>query len=194
MSRYRRKSFEVDAQRVQSPQMVLTTDGHKYAKRGDWLVTETNGDTHLCEADIFRDEVRADHPAPPQPRRRRIMSSLFDEALKLTTSANLSLDGEFAEAVTYRPRTGSDRSIYATVTRNPPATPDELQRGITPSLMVEVRNDSTYGIALSELDTGGDALVLKIRLGGADAAEAVMLPEPAAQDAASILFRIGKRK
>jgi hypothetical protein len=56
MSRYRRKSFEVDAQRVQSPQMVLTTDGHKYAKRGDWLVTESNGDTHLCEADMFREK------------------------------------------------------------------------------------------------------------------------------------------
>jgi hypothetical protein len=123
------------------------------------------------------------------------MSADFDNVIIEDAAAIVSSDeGEFAEEATYRPRTGDDRAIDAIVIRNPPATPDELQRGITPSLEIVVKNTTTRGIALSELDTGGDAIVLKIRLGGADAAEPLMLPEPAMQDAASITFRIGKRK
>jgi hypothetical protein len=122
------------------------------------------------------------------------MSSAFDDILSADASAIVdSGDGEFAEIATYRPRTGSDREIDVIVVRKPPATPDELQQGITPSLEITLKNTTTRGIALSELDTGGDAIVLKPRLGGADAAVPILLPEPAAQDAAAITFRIGKR-
>lgn len=112
----------------------------------------------------------------------------FDDAMGF----NLSSDGPFSEPVTYRPRTGAARAIQASLVRNPPATPAELSRGFTPSMMITVLNDATRGISAAELDTGGDAILLAQRLGDATSA-AILLPPPDSQDAATLTFRIGKR-
>ncbi len=108
--------------------------------------------------------------------------------------------GDMYETVTYRPRAATsptdnslDRSISAVVNRNPAARPDELTRGVTPSLEISVRNDSTYGISISELQAGGDAIYLKLRLGDSADTRIELVP-PDTQDAGMLTFRIGKRK
>lgn len=120
------------------------------------------------------------------------MSSAFDAMMQADMAILLGSSGEFAEAVTYKPRVGSARAIYADVVRKPPATPEELRTEKVPSLLITVQNSATTGIAAAELDTGGDRIALKLRLGDAKDTD-ILLGPPDTQDAAVLTFRIGKR-
>ena len=69
------------------------------------------------------------------------------------------------ETLTYTPNGGAARSIAAVVNR--PGRDEHLGRAAVPTFAVQVINDSTLGIALSELDLGGDTITLAERVGGA---------------------------
>lgn len=119
--------------------------------------------------------------------------SMFDAAQSMSWAANLNGSLAPSEDATYVNSVGDvTRSIKVIVNRKPAALPDELDRGITPSIEIVVRNDSTYGIASSELDSGGDKIQLKLRLGDAADTE-LLLTEPSEHTAATLTFRLGKR-
>lgn len=70
---------------------------------------------------------------------------------------------EFAESVTYYPRTrtataSSSRSIAAVVFRNQMEVVSENGVSVLPVWEVHVANNSTTGIASTEIDTGGDQI------------------------------------
>jgi len=71
---------------------------------------------------------------------------------------------DFAEVVTYYPRqrfgeaTPTSRTINAVVMREQIQTIGEDGDTVSPMWQVHVANDSTYGIASSELDLGGDQI------------------------------------
>lgn len=88
----------------------------------------------------------------------------FDDNLE--GSGDLFLD-EFGEDITYHPSGGSDRAIQAIVTRLGPANLEGLPIGRAERLEIEVLNDTVFGIACSELNTGGDYVTLAARLGAA---------------------------
>lgn len=97
----------------------------------------------------------------------------------------------FAEALTYVPRTGATRAIYGIIDREPAATRAEVDAGVAPKLVVSVQNHATYGISLTELQTGGDRILVKRRLGGTEA-DYHLLPMPSGQDVGWLTFRIVK--
>jgi hypothetical protein len=82
---------------------------------------------------------------------------------------------DFAESVTYYPRSGSSRSINAIVSREQIATFSEDGGQLNlPSFQVHVANDSTNGISSSELDLGGDEIAIPPRDGKSAARKAIM--------------------
>lgn len=79
---------------------------------------------------------------------------------------------DFAETVTYYPHVGfgeteTSREIKAIVIRNQIET-SSADGGdvVIPVFEVYVKNDSTLGISSSELDTGGDKILIATRIGG----------------------------
>ncbi len=89
----------------------------------------------------------------------------------------LDVDG-FAETVVYvpgsqlanynaTPRTYAGRSISAVVRRMVPEAAFGIRQDVQPRLLVIVANSATLGISSSELDTGGDKLILPYRIGEA---------------------------
>lgn len=108
----------------------------------------------------------------------------------MTATANFGGDLAPTETAYYLNNEGdSPRTIKAWVNREPAATPEEFAEGKVPQLEIIVRNDSTYGIALSEFDKG-DKIRIGARVGGST--EDYLLPAPAAQSATTLTFRIGK--
>lgn len=73
--------------------------------------------------------------------------------------------GEFAETVTYRKRSGVQRSIKAVVFREAVVNSEESGGAQTPTFEVHVDNDIVNGIASDEIDLGGDQIVLPVRDG-----------------------------
>lgn len=69
------------------------------------------------------------------------------------------------EAVVYQPRTGAPRPIQATVIRNPPASNNLSGQDVAPRMTVLVSNDAATGISSTELDTGGDKILVAYRKG-----------------------------
>ena len=69
---------------------------------------------------------------------------------------------DFAEVITYLPRHGDARSINAVVIRDAIQDSDGI---VMPSWTVNVANDSTHGIASTEIDIGGDQVMLPPRDG-----------------------------
>lgn len=76
----------------------------------------------------------------------------------------LNLD-DFAEVVVYYPRGGGARQIRAIVNRDPPSFYDSTGAVVAVSFMIYVANDSTTGIAATEIDTGGDRIAVARREG-----------------------------
>ena len=74
---------------------------------------------------------------------------IFDDML--ASDAAGFTDG-WGEAVTLTFQDATTRSVYAIVDRDPPA---EFGNGNVPSMVLTFRNDSTYGLAASEVDGGG---------------------------------------
>lgn len=81
-----------------------------------------------------------------------------DAALFVSTS-------DFGESVVYRKRNNTTRTINAVVIRQvAELISDEENRALT-VFEVHVINDSTTGIATSEIDLGGDAIEIADRVG-----------------------------
>lgn len=73
-------------------------------------------------------------------------------------------DGIGAEAIVYRPKGGTPRTINAVVTRNPPQ--DSSAGIVQPLLEISVANHATLGISSADVDYGGDSVTLSDRIGG----------------------------
>jgi hypothetical protein len=185
MATYRRRE-EVEAVEAQRPGMLTTPDGPAAYLPGGFHNYDAPRGKLRDEAAGISLEVRPRHAAGGQ------VSANFDAAMQADAAAILGADGEFAEAVTYKPRHGATRAIYASVIRNPLATPQELRSEKVPALHITVQNSATTGISSAELDTGGDRIALKLKLG--DTADTdILLTALDSQDAAVLTFRIGKR-
>ncbi len=72
---------------------------------------------------------------------------------------------DFAEPVTYYPRSGSNREINAVVNRDALALVPEDGDVVTCVFEVSVVNNGTTGIASDEIDLGGDAIAFAPRVG-----------------------------
>lgn len=72
---------------------------------------------------------------------------------------------EFAEEVTYYPRSGGSRTILAIVEREPPSLFDQAGNVVMVAFLVWVKNDKTDGILATELNTGNDQIELPERIG-----------------------------
>lgn len=83
----------------------------------------------------------------------------------------------FGEEITYTPKDGTPRTIWAVVTREPVQGINEMQKARSPRLVVQVLTDSTIGtyggIDFDELNTGGDTLTVATRYGGTAAARPI---------------------
>ena len=80
---------------------------------------------------------------------------------------------EFGEEITYRPKDGLNRTILAVVDRDPPAPVEGAGEGVMGKRIViwvannesSIAIDEFGGIAVDELNTGGDEVDLPVRLG-----------------------------
>lgn len=102
-------------------------------------------------------------------------------------------DGFGAETVTYTKASGATRSIKAQIERAPPTEyGGETPR---PYVVAVVMNDSTYGIAASEIDYGGDTITVTSRLGKSSTSRAHKIHRPAdgAPDHDAAMIRIELR-
>jgi hypothetical protein len=91
---------------------------------------------------------------------------LINDQAEIDSEFFVDADVGFGESITYKKRGTTSRTINATVDRDPPVRADTQGEAYKPQMDVQVRNDSTKGIALSELDTGLDRLSIAQRLGG----------------------------
>lgn len=124
------------------------------------------------------------------------MNSDFDAMAAGDLAGIVGAAGEFSEPAIYVSAAGGWRRIYAIVDRQPAVRPAELQRGLIPTFSIVVANDSTTGISSNELDISGDGILVARRAGEAidETSDPILLGEPAEQDAACLVFRIGRRK
>lgn len=91
--------------------------------------------------------------------------SRFATQFRRTAAPNLQR--QFGEPVVYYRGDGVERSINAMVTRDPLTIIAELGDTLGVSIIVEVRNDATYGITSSEVDTAVDQIGVPLRNGEA---------------------------
>ncbi len=82
------------------------------------------------------------------------------------------------ESVTYTKKTGTTRSIKATVMRRSPVQGDA---GREHWMTVMVANSATYGISSTEIDPGGDTITVSYRPGGTARAYMVALSTDAVE-------------
>lgn len=93
------------------------------------------------------------------------------------------------ETITYKPMTGATRSISAQVFRDGIVT---TEGGMTTAQMtIRCRNDSTYGIATSEINVSGDKVSVAYRKGGT--ARDYPIAELTMSDEQEIEFRVQGR-
>jgi len=91
------------------------------------------------------------------------MSTVFDS--HFAASGFSLLLSQFGESITYRPRAGGLRPIIAIVEREPPAIYDASGNAVMPKAVIRVYNSNKSGIASSEVDTGGDEVEFKLKIG-----------------------------
>lgn len=89
------------------------------------------------------------------------MSDVFDKTLELSADSFFLLPG--IETITYFPASGASREIKAVVNRTGPELPGDFSGGQRDSVEILVKNNSTDGIASTEIDTGGDKAQIGIR-------------------------------
>lgn len=112
---------------------------------------------------------------------------LLDDVMASDAAAFADTDG-FGESVVYTPRGGSPLTITAVVYRGDRMPAPGLAAGSVADLIVEVRNSSTLGVAMSSINTGGDTITVAKRLGGT--AEAFQIVEILSHDAGMIRVRL----
>lgn len=112
---------------------------------------------------------------------------LLDDAMASDRIGFFSTD-EFGESVTFRPATGSTRTITVVVNRDIMPDANEEELGIKEVMLVSVANDSTYGIALTDLAGGKPSIDLAYRIG--ETAKTYILGHPVSIDSAQLIFRV----
>lgn len=90
------------------------------------------------------------------------MSDVFDKTLELSADSFFLLPD--TETITYFPASGSSRQIKAVVDRPGPEQIGDFSGVQRDSIEILVRNSSAYGIASTEVDTGGDKVQIGIRV------------------------------
>lgn len=100
------------------------------------------------------------------------MTNRFATQFKKTGSRGLLY--QFGESVTYYPLAGGSRSVTALVLRDELSVVAELGDVQSQSIVVRVLNDSTLGIASTEIETGGDEIAVALRLGEAATRRAIV--------------------
>ena len=111
---------------------------------------------------------------------------VIDEFIKQDALAYTDND-LFGEAVTYKPASGGTRAINAFVRREHPRPSDEdPSASIHEYMTVFVMNDSTLGIAASEINLGGDSINFARRLG--DTATDNSITQIESQDTGGLLL------
>jgi hypothetical protein len=98
--------------------------------------------------------------------------SRFSTQFRRTAAPNLQR--QFGEPVVYYRGDGVQRDISAMITRDPLAIIAELGDTLGVSMIVEVRNDATYGITSSEVDTAVDQIGAPLRTGEAAAVRSIV--------------------
>lgn len=93
----------------------------------------------------------------------------------------------FAESLTYKKKDGTTRTIKGVVHRAVPPVID-VNGVVRYVLLVEVVNDATYGIDITELDTGADKIAVAYRKGGGT--RDLILGTPEMHDSGMLSFRI----
>lgn len=111
---------------------------------------------------------------------------IFDSVLADDRFAFNDVDGIGAQTATYKPKSGTTRSINITVSRGQPFV--DSQNVIRYPLIINVANSSTYGISATELDTGADKISFAYKQGGT--AQDFALGVPESQDAGQLVFRL----
>ena len=71
----------------------------------------------------------------------------------------------FGRTITYSPYNRTARSISAIVDYPGPGSIGQLDGGSRPHVEILVANDSSTGIASTEVDTGGDKVTVPMRIG-----------------------------
>ncbi len=89
--------------------------------------------------------------------------------------------------ITYSPRNRTARSISAIVDYPGPGPIGPLDGGSRPHVELLVANDSTTGIASTEVDTGGDHVTVPMRVG--TTARVLRIVEVMGQDDALVRLR-----
>jgi hypothetical protein len=114
----------------------------------------------------------------------------FKEQLVSDMAATFCASSDFGEAVTYKKKNGTTRSIYALVVRMPPDASD-INPGVR--LIVKVANSATTGITAAEVDPGGDTISVPIRPGEAAEYLRVFIParEPEFADEGMLTLELG---
>lgn len=116
----------------------------------------------------------------------------LNDTLLADAKAVFTSTGDFAEAVTYHPRSfagevdRADRSINAVVVREQMAVVSQDGDTVIPVYQVHVANDATEGISSAELDLGGDAISFPPRDG--KAAEQKTITQLLIQDPGLLVF------
>ncbi len=102
--------------------------------------------------------------------------------------------GEFEESIVYKNKSGVSRTISAIVMRGDIDKSDEVMHGVAQSMTVLVPNDSTSGIASSEIDLGGSEVLIVTWKLGATATEKDRHPITVMpmQDKGGLIFRFNK--
>lgn len=72
---------------------------------------------------------------------------------------------DFAETVTYYPRTGDPRHIDIVLIRDAFTVLPEDGDSVVPVYQIHVANTTNRGISSSELDLGGDVIEFGVRIG-----------------------------
>jgi len=92
------------------------------------------------------------------------MATVFGSLFARTAAINLIR--QYGETVGYYNRDGDPvRNILAIVERNELQIISETGEITGQAIVIRVRNDSTYGISSSEVDTGGDEISFPLRVG-----------------------------
>ena len=82
----------------------------------------------------------------------------------------------------------TERQITALVNRQPVDDLGDAPVGTAPRLIVNIRNDATYGISSSEIDLGRDKVLVPVRLG--EAAQKRKLSKILSQDAGMMVVEL----
>ncbi len=75
------------------------------------------------------------------------------------------LINQFGECVTYCKFDGTQRTVAAIVNRDPPTAIDAVEYAITEEIVISVYNCEDSGISSTEIDVGGDSILVSKRNG-----------------------------